>query len=120
VGQVHRRLLQQGDRRQQPVQRHQGAPGGGAAQAAAPHPAWQSTPHSNAFTPRIQPAKLKHPSTEPNPTPQGTYNTLKKLVETKWAESDGRPKPKVAWVTTNATGVSFRLDPYKITLIEVG
>ncbi|KAI8471552.1 MAG: hypothetical protein J3K34DRAFT_231734 [Monoraphidium minutum] len=49
---------------------------------------------------------------------KGTYNTLRQLVATKNAEDDAEPRPSVAWVSTNATGVSFRLDPYKVTLIK--
>jgi hypothetical protein len=41
-------------------------------------------------------------------------------VETKWAEAPEAPRPRVAWVTTNSSGVSFRLDPYKVTLVQVG
>jgi hypothetical protein len=59
-------------------------------------------------------------SPPPQPTPtQSTYITLKRLVETKWAETPDTPRPRVAWVTTNSSGVSFRLDPYKVTLIQV-
>lgn len=62
------------------------------------------------------------PTARPPPCPrhQGTYNALRKLVETKWAVAGDAKKPVVAWVTTNSSGVSFRLDPYKMTLIKVG
>ena len=64
--------------------------------------------------------KLETQSNAARARAQGTYNALKKLVETKWALADGAKKPVVAWVTTNSSGVSFRLDPYKMTLIKVG
>lgn len=65
-------------------------------------------------------AARQQPPSVPLPHPQGTYNALRKLVETKWAAGGAAKKPVVAWVTTNSSGVSFRLDPYKMTLIKVG
>jgi hypothetical protein len=60
------------------------------------------------------------PATHTRPLPpQSTYTSLRKLVADKRADG-AKPRPKVAWISANSSGVSFRLDPYKITLIQVG
>jgi hypothetical protein len=40
-------------------------------------------------------------------------------VAAKRAEPGADAAPKVAWVSTNASGITFRLDPYKAALVQV-
>ncbi|KAI8474512.1 MAG: hypothetical protein J3K34DRAFT_518046 [Monoraphidium minutum] len=46
---------------------------------------------------------------------KANYNAVKARVA---AGQTAGSKPKVAWVSTNSSGVSFRLDPYKVTLMQ--
>ena len=41
---------------------------------------------------------------------------MKALAQSKRAPG---PRPRVAWLSANASGATFRLDAYKVALIEV-
>ena len=50
---------------------------------------------------------------------KSAYTSLKRLVEAKRAAAPREARAKVAWLSTNASGTSFRLDAYKTTLLKV-